>query len=258
MKALPKDINLKDKSLVVLSDSRSLVTHLQGILPKRRKVTDTIYDILCELHHLKQRHPSSIEIVWIPGHQDVGLNTRADELASAALESSSVTQCLVPGPALKGTFRKQKRRIFRDYLRHNIRPSAEPTNPSRRPLIRRGRRVPKHEQAEDVTFIDRRVQMGIFRLRIGHSLLEAHGARFGIYKEPTCQRCKEDDATANHVLLECSSLNKNHTLELRKQLQHQLDTANRTLKEFVWSPRPIDYRLLTSVVKDLITEGVQI
>ena len=102
LKALPKDINLKDKSVAILSDSRSLVTHLQGILPKRKKVTDTIYDILCEIHHPKQRQPSSIEIVWIPGHQDVGLNTRADELASTALESSSVTPCLVPGPALKG------------------------------------------------------------------------------------------------------------------------------------------------------------
>ena len=245
------------KSIVILSDSQSLLKHLDALKRTKKQVHGFVYDALTALAELWQQEPTQVSFHWIPGHRGIGLNEQADELATKGLLSLDLQSVPTPGSALKHTFKQQAKEEMKNYLEANIRESAVKSNPSREPFLRRYWEVPAHERHVRPSPLERRAQIAIFRLRTGHSQIETHGKRFGIFKEATCQRCEKSDATPEHVLIECTYEHE-ELKQARSDFIRRLLNANQELRDFLWSTNPEHYKALLELAQALIQANIPI
>ena len=89
-------VSAAGKTIAILTDSRSLTTHLEGLRNKPRPVSETVYAILDQFTQLYNAGVKSISVVWIPGHAEIGFNPLADEEATAAYDDDTVLKARYP------------------------------------------------------------------------------------------------------------------------------------------------------------------
>ena len=139
-----------------------------------------------------------------------------------------------------------------------MRPSSDRRNPSRQPFIERMEARPDHEQHPRPTLLHRRVEVAIFQLRAGHSLIGINGHRVGIYGTEECQRCQDGkEGTMQHVLLDCAKVREKERRE-RSRFVARLRMSGMELKEFIWSTERRDFLALRQLIEALLKHGVQI
>ena len=176
---------------VIFTDSKSTVDSLNANNdhPIVRNIIQKIFSSTLSGTH--------IEICWIPSHVDIIGNDKADQKAKAA---ASRRPELIPihykdyFSTLKIAFHNQRNTTWQ--------------NLPRQPKLRTIR--PDLEPWPQVQHIDRRCQVILNRLRMGHTRL-THGylmdSSMGPQVPPMCHFCTQDLLSVNHIFTTCTALN---------------------------------------------------
>ena len=79
--------NTQDKKICILSDSQSLLRHLNSLKLQDKAVSPCIIDIIHSIRQTFDGGAMEVHLVWIPGHSNIVWNERADKLADMAYEN---------------------------------------------------------------------------------------------------------------------------------------------------------------------------
>ena len=193
--------NVRNYSIRILSDSRAVLMALKS---------DTINSgLIYDCHHALSRlcvH-NSITLQWIKGHSESRGNDAADELA----RRGSDTVMMGPEPKVPLPF---------GWLRSTLRQRTK----AQHSLCWNGQkncRQAKEALPSINPGLSRKLlQLGKPHLRLvtgaltGHTPFNKHMCTLGITDSPLCRGCMDEEETAAHVLLECTSVASYRTKHL--------------------------------------------
>ena len=162
---LRHQFDLNNKTVAVLSDSRSAVTHLRSVSMSNRRLNEETVRVLEAIHDLRQCGIKSLELVWIPGHVGIEGNERADELADEGHKSEQVYDMGATPSALKAWIKRTRSNMMDDYLRDNVKDSKVHKDAPSREAFRRNDLFP-----EETKVRSRRSRVSLNRLRSGHMM----------------------------------------------------------------------------------------
>ena len=195
---LQSQVDLRNKTVAVLSDSRSAVTHLQSVSLSNRRLNEETVRVLETIHDLRQCGIKSLELVWIPGHVGIEGNERADELADEGHKSDQVYEMGATPSALKAWIKRTRSNMMDDYLRDKVRDSKVHQDAPPRDVFRRNDKFPEEKRVRS-----RRSQVSLNRLRSGHVMCGLSSSRIFDDAEQECRWCKSHLESYEHVLMEC-------------------------------------------------------
>ena len=184
-------------NLVVFTDSLSALQALQNYSNSTNK---DISQLALSLHRLISTYNVQTTLQWIPGHEGLVGNERADTLAKEGSEKEQVSKV-----CNYSTAKQIIRTKFKDVWHKNWKNG----NTGRTMYTY----VEKPKPKDGINFLNRKDQCTIFQLRTGHTKLNFHLNRFNPQHPPLCRNCNSPYETTNHVLFECQA-----TQELRKEL----------------------------------------
>ncbi|PPQ81181.1 hypothetical protein CVT24_009472 [Panaeolus cyanescens] len=161
--------------------------------------------------YLKKDGRNKLKLRWVPGHEGVEGNERADEAAREATERGReaegddrqdvdltdeeeevpISRAATRQRLMRGITEKRKSE-WRESKRHERFKVFDSTLPSRN----FGKLTNK---------MQRKQASIIFQLRTGHAQLKKHLHRIGKADSPTCESCGKKDETVYHFLMECKS-----------------------------------------------------
>ena len=247
------------QSIAILTDSRSLTTHLEGLVCNPRPVTETILALLDQLTELYSSGIDSISIIWIPGHSNVGLNPIADKEATAAYEDDYKKRVKYPPNGYIRTGKKRLEKAFAEYLKNEIKPSADKNNPSRQAFVHKPFSKFRPRNIRQGRILEqRRAEAGLFRLRAGHSMLATHRFRMNLAESDTCPHCQTKmKQTVDHALLRCPR-NQAIAAKSRNEVCKLLKARQVSLTNLLSHDDYKSERALQQLIQDLQQSGVQI
>jgi ribonuclease HI len=185
VKALQHIEDRKELNFLICSDSLSSIDAIYDIFSPNTLVQET-HSLLASL----SSRGASVVFCWVPGHVGIKGNELADAAAKNALLRADIDDQRILPNDLKIYFRTVFKLRFQDIWDQQsnnklkgIKPNIEPWESSKRS--------------------ERREEVVLTRLRIGHTLL-THSFLFSIDKvPPRCDICDEV-LTVRHILLTCS------------------------------------------------------
>lgn len=185
----------KDKNLLILSDSQAALKALDS----HQYNSKLVWDCLQTLQTLSQRN--SVVLGWVPGHQGIEGNERADQLAKRGV----TTLHYGPEPFC-GISKLQARTEVMEKTRkeHHKRWNSS------------GQSLCKHIVREsNDTFTRSLLHLSRSRIRravgliTGHGHFKKHLRTVGIiHGDISCRLCGQQEETAKHLLLECEALGR--------------------------------------------------
>ena len=177
-----KEINrCEENKHIIISDSKSALQAIQDIW-----TTNPVVRRVLELH-TKIRKTKDVIFCWVPSHVGIRGNEAADQAAKAAL-ASPVSNSMVPAAdwlSKPAQYVKDKRKQQWDDIETNKLKEIVPD-------------LTEHHQLQ---CINRRDEVVLTRLRIGHSRL-THSYLMEGEPAPRCIGC-DANFTIKHILLEC-------------------------------------------------------
>ena len=181
--------------LVILTDSQSA---LEAIENYKNQPTPLIEHLLNTCHVINKNHGKEIYLQWIPGHCGIIGNEKADALAKQGSK--------MPQTDGKVTYRTAKS-LAKEHSRTSWNTQWIQNDT--------GRELFKHQNApnpkDPINQLERKHQCNIFRLRTGHSVLNAHRHRLDPLIPPRCRHCHHPFETVEHHLLHCRPLTEMRT-----------------------------------------------
>ena len=127
--------NLPGSQVCVLTDSQSLLTHLEAI---PRRVRPYVYESTMTLVDLIQQlvdHQVKLKFVWIPGHSGISGNEEADSIAKASTTSDDIWTTDHPLNLFRSWIKKHRHSRLVTYLKDNVTESkVNPNAPDRKPF----------------------------------------------------------------------------------------------------------------------------
>ncbi|KAG5278648.1 hypothetical protein AALO_G00101240 [Alosa alosa] len=186
-KALEWVEEARPERVVICSDSASVLSSLQSFRSCRM---DILYEVYMYLYQL-ERLGITIKFLWIPAHVGVWGNERADTLAKKALErpEPEITLHLGRGEMKVLVQRAMVKQWQVIWQREN----------KGRHLYNIQRKVGREVKVGG----NRRDEVVMARMRIGHTLLNSTQFRTGRRASGKCTWCSCEDETIQHVLFEC-------------------------------------------------------
>jgi len=193
-------------SLAVLTDSLSLLMHLNSFILRPRACEDVIYRIFTSLLTLLETY-ITIHMIFVPGHEEIPGNEKADDLAKEGLDSGQELEPEITFASYKQFLKKHLTKQSRRWLRTHVKPSGDALNPNRQLFIgiertlQNGKtiRIAPYEGAHN----RKQFHDGLFRLRAGHTYAPSSTRRFAPEPDLSCRNCDEPIGSPHHILLEC-------------------------------------------------------
>ena len=241
-------------TVCVLTDSQSLLTHLDAV---PRRVRPYVYESTMTMMELIQRlddHQVKLHFVWIPGHTGIPGNEEADKLAKASITSEDVYETNCPINMFRSWIKKHRVVTLKNYLDENVNQSqVNPSAPSRDHF-----KMPMNSPSM-VSGRDRRVDVSLFRLFSGHTNTRDHWSRIGIKQDTMeCRYCHQADESAEHLVTDCDALWSQDRTRVELLIRAQIDEYGHPVTfQQVLSHRDDDiYQALVKVVEHLADLGV--
>lgn len=198
-----------NNTIAIFSDSQAALQLLSN--PLTMRPAQYLAKHLQELvNHISPDH--TVKLFWTPGHQEVELNEKADEMAKIAAESEGERHLL---PFSISCTRLHVKRLF---------------NTRGGDTDRKGFKTVGKLIAQGFDRLEKGQAAAIFQLRSGHNPLNHYLARIGVISSDRCQNCNRKETTI-HFLLYCPQ----YTRERRrfrnalKEAEIKLDTRRADL-----------------------------
>ncbi|XP_048002927.1 uncharacterized protein LOC125239400 [Leguminivora glycinivorella] len=184
-----KESDKQDGAVVIYTDSQAALKAL-----KRISVTSSLVRECREELNSIGKH-RSVTVAWVPGHQGVTGNEKADELARAGAE----TEFLGPEPALPMSADVTKGVIERIKEMEAQRAWERETSCRQTKMMIEGRDQRRARYLLKLGKNSLRMLTGIIT---GHNTLNRHMKIIGISSDESCPHCGKEE-TSLHLLAEC-------------------------------------------------------
>lgn len=231
--------DVKPRLAVICSDSYAALSSLASGLKSTRQ--DIIYDILASL--LRNSNTSLIMFLWVPAHVGVEANEVADKLAKQALNHADVDiQVALSKKEVQAKVKEVTHSKWQEAW--DVDSKGRHLN-SIQQLVGNGRSVYKNRK-EDII---------ISRLRIGHSGLNYSLFKIGKHATGKCRNCDELE-TIEHILFSCQQYENERILLIQEMEKLDINTYN--IQSFLecnfeqWKK----YRAIIKFIKDIGLYGI--
>ena len=178
-----------NENCIILTDSKSSLQLLLGTPKKYKEIAFEIQKLLILLNT-----NYSVHLHWVKAHCGVLGNENADRIANLGHNLNK--------SALFPLSLEEKLSVFKskfvDHWNHLWLTEVEDTGKGKHLQMIRGRL----NTPPPASFSDRRDEVNMFRLRIGHAGLGKYLYRIGYAEDDQCDFCQEDE-TVEHYLLDC-------------------------------------------------------
>lgn len=186
---------------VICTDSLSALNSLESGTSSARQ--DMINQVMQSLYRTRQ-YGILVNFVWVPSHMGVKGNEEADNLAKQALNHSQIdVEVALSKTEIKVIIAKQIQEIWQKEWNEGT----------------KGRHfycIQGKVGSERRRFGNRKEDVLVTRMRIGHCLLNQCLQRIGKHENGNCDKCGLAE-TVEHVLIECEAYERE-----RSQLRHAL------------------------------------
>jgi len=216
----------------IYSDSQAAGKSLSQ--PRKQSGQAIIKAILDSIDDISIKNPQShLEIIWIPGHQDIMGNEQADTEAKYAANNPTASPRFMHNP-LKSLRVQQIKALAKAQWAKTWTDNTVMAKQLHRIMSREN----KTEGSKIYNSLpNRRSCAMIVQLRTGHCSLNHYLHRFGIRYSPYCE-CGYGKETVEHFLLEC----KNYRAE-RKRLRENVGTGQMKLTSLLGNEKFIHHTL---------------
>jgi hypothetical protein len=164
-------------------------------IEKADNYSELIREIQTSLFDLQYRHNLDIKIFWVPGHADIPQNEMADYLAKVGARHASAST------AVHSITMSEAQKAIKDITlcKWKKRWSLKRNNSAYKTKVP----DPTISIMEDLINITPTMQKQIIRMRLDHTNLPIHKARFIHNTDTLCSTCQKQ-CDVQHVLVECS------------------------------------------------------
>src|SRR5262249_42583850 len=177
-------------SVTICSDSQEAIRCLESPLVKSKLVMEARE----RLNILGQSN--DVRITWVPGHVGGEGNELADYLARKATHTPFIGHKYALGCQLEVV----KLKVKGELTSRHIDSWAEVDGCRQSKMFLKG---PDPKRAKWLLGLSRKELKQIVQVVTGHCNLNYHLKRIKLSDTPTCQKCYEEDETAEHFLCEC-------------------------------------------------------
>jgi hypothetical protein len=175
--------------IVICSDSQSALQIIKNGKTDDCGFMHSIYSILCHIYSVTNLETS---FQWVPSHCDIYGNETADRLAAAA--HLNLQQPIADVPPSFGYLKKELMQCINAKYETHWRLFSCTTHLG---LIK-----DKFVSWHHIFLSDRRSDVVIARLRLGHTCLKGHLYRIGLADSPNCSNSSVIE-TPQHLLIDC-------------------------------------------------------
>ena len=195
-------------NFVIFTDSLSALQALENFSSSQDR---DICRLAQSLNKLLTCYDVQATLQWIPGHEDVSGNERADQLAKeGAKKEQYEKQCSYP--TARKIIRNNFKEAWMDKWKNGDTGRTMFTN------------MPKPNAKDGINTLARQDQSTLFQMRTGHIPLNLHLNRINPQHPPLCRNCDYPYESTAHVLFDCQA-----TISLRKELLPPFPTIENSL-----------------------------
>jgi ribonuclease HI len=207
---------IHNQAIYILSDSQASIKALR----KDTIITNLLQKCIKILHQICTTN--TVHIHWIKAHVGHMGNEEADKLAK--LGAYSVTTDVEP---ILPVSRRWLRSTIEEYIRLQWRDRWLSTPTARQTKI--FLQSPNKNLSRKLLQHDRITLGELGRWILGHNFLLHHNHLLDPIKfpSPTCRKCKQDDETSSHLILECEALG---------HLRYKIFGQHLLMPPFTWTP----------------------
>lgn len=217
---------------LICSDSSSVLGSLRSFISKSRQ--DILYEVLQLSTNLVSKG-SQVKFMWVPAHVGIRGNEMADKLAKRALLKDTVElQISLSKTEVKSIVWEKINKMWQ------VRWDRE----------ERGRqlyRIQNSVKGNRLAGGNRREEIVITRLRLGHCLLNKTLKLMGKHQTGLCEECQVEESV-EHVLIECQRY-----LEQRGKMSidlREMGVQELTLKSLLGGNGRAQFRVLMTFLKE--------
>jgi len=208
---MAQDLPTCYRKCVIYADSQPAIKATSS--PSRQSGQSVICAVLESVDSLKSQQPDlEISLVWVPGHEDIPGNEKADEMAKEAAKSNG--SCGNP-------FQHSPLKSMRNNVIKQASKSQWDSTWRRELKSSHLHRITNRVQAQPSSAIyniaaGRRQRVNLARLRTGHCSLNQYLHRFGIEESPLCSCGNGAEETVEHFLIHCPLFDKERSKLMKK------------------------------------------
>ena len=220
--------NAENEKINIYIDSQAAIKALEKLTYNSKIVLECRkkLDILSE--------KNEITLIWVPGHQNIDGNEKADELAkNGVLSNDTPLDIKLPLRQYFKTYDKQLKNVA----------NTEYKNSTSSKITKIFFGEYEHKKTDIILSLERNKCKTLVGVITGHCLVGSHAHRLGLINNTWCRNCNEPDEeeTVEHIICHCpalvkqrldsfgqrsfNSLNDCKNLNLRKILSYAIKTS---------------------------------